>query len=140
MKRYLADVNVWFALAVEEHQHHRQARQWWENTPGLMGFIRITQLGLLRLLTSAGPMRGQPLTNQQAWAVYDGFLSDDRVRLFPDAPAVDGVFRDFSHTAQPSPKIWADAYIAAQTRVNEAVLVTFDQGFAQYGVEYRVLG
>lgn len=140
MKRYLADVNVWFALAVEEHRHHAQARQWWENTPGLMGFLRITQLGLLRLLTSAGPMGGQPLTNQQAWAVYDGFLSDERVRLFPDAPAVDAVFRDFSHTSQPAPKIWADAYIAAQTRVNEAVLVTFDQGFARYGVECRVLG
>ena len=80
MKRYLADVNVWFALAVEEHRHHRQARAWWDETPGLFGFVRTTQLGLLRLLTSAGPMGGQPLTNQQAWAVYDGFLSDDRVR------------------------------------------------------------
>jgi hypothetical protein len=62
MKRYLADVNVWFALAVEEHQHP-PARDWWDETPRLCGFVRATQSGLLRLLTGGGPMRGQPLTN-----------------------------------------------------------------------------
>ena len=92
MQRYLADVNVWFALALQEHRHHPDARSWWENTTGLIGFVRVTQLGLLRLLTSAGPMQGYPLTNQQAWDVYDHFLTDDRVRTFPDLPALDDLF------------------------------------------------
>jgi toxin-antitoxin system PIN domain toxin len=139
MKRYLADVNVWFALAVEEHQHHRQARTWWEETPGVFGFVRVTQLGLLRLLTSSGPMRGQPLTNEQAWAVWDGFLADDRVRIFPELPALDDPFRAFSTSAQPSPKLWVDAYLAAHAAANEAMLVTFDQAFARYGVPCCIL-
>jgi toxin-antitoxin system PIN domain toxin len=141
MKRYLADVNVWFALAVEEHEHHGEARKWWEETPGSIGFVRITQLGLLRLLTSSGPMRGQPLTNVQAWAVYDGFLSDDRVRIFPEVPAIDEVFRSFSGVPQSAPKRWVDAYLAAHAAAGEATLVTFDQALAGgYRVACQVLG
>jgi uncharacterized protein len=139
MKRYLADVNVWFALAVEEHQHHRQARQWWEETPGMFGFVRTTQLGLLRLLTSSAPMRGQPLSNDQAWAVWDRFLSDERVRVFPELPALDEGFREFSSGAQPSPKVWVDAYLAAHAAANEAVLVSFDQAVARYNVPCEIL-
>jgi toxin-antitoxin system PIN domain toxin len=139
MKRYLADVNVWFALAVEEHQHHRHARQWWQETPGLVGFVRTTQLGLLRLLTSAGPMRGQPLTNEQAWAVWDGFLADDRVRLFPELPAIEAAFRAFSTLPQCCPKIWVDALLAAHAAANDATLVTFDQAFGRYEVACRIL-
>jgi len=139
MKRYLADVNVWFALAVEEHQHHWHARTWWEETPGVFGFVRTTQLGLLRLLTSSGPMRGQPLTNEQAWAVWDGFLADDRVRVFADLPALEEQFRAFAKGPQPSPKVWVDAYLAAHAAANEAVLVSFDQAVARYKVPCRIL-
>jgi toxin-antitoxin system PIN domain toxin len=139
MKRYLADVNVWFALAMEEHQHHWQARKWWEETPGLLGFGRTTQLGLLRLLTSSGPMRGQPLTNEQAWAVWDGFLSDERVRMFPELPAADDHFRRFSMSPEPSPKVWVDAYLAAFAAANHAMLVTFDQALSRYNVPCRIL-
>jgi toxin-antitoxin system PIN domain toxin len=141
MKRYLADVNVWFALAVEEHEHHRQARAWWQDTPGPVGFVRMTQLGLLRLLTSSGPMRGQPLTNRQAWAVYDGFLSDDRVRIFPELPAIEDIFRSFSEVPQAAPKRWVDAYLAAHASAGEATLVTFDQSLAgSYRIACEVLG
>ena len=139
MQRYLADVNVWFALALEEHQHHLEARSWWENTPGLVGFVRVTQLGLLRLLTSTGPMRGCPLTNQQAWDVCERFLSDSRVRVFPDLPALDHLFRTLSHLPQPAPKVWTDAYLAACAVANEAVLVSFDRAFMGYGVKCRIL-
>lgn len=139
MKRYLADVNVWFALAVEEHQHHAHARQWWEDTTGVLGFVRVTQLGLLRLLTSSGPMRGRPLTNQEAWAVWDQFLSDERVRVFPELPALDDQFRAFSSSPQPSPKVWVDAYLAASAAANDAVLVSFDQAMARYSPSCRIL-
>ena len=139
MKRYLADVNVWFALAVEEHQHHRQARAWWEETTGMVGFVRTTQLGLLRLLTSSGPMGGKPLTNEQAWLVWDGFRADDRVRMFPELPALDAQFRLFSGTPEPSPKVWVDAYLTACATTNAAILVTFDRAFAKYNVECRIL-
>ena len=82
---------------------------------GKAGFIRITQLGLLRLLTNSAAMGGKPLTNDEA-------------------------FRAMSAAARPSPKIWIDAYLAAAAKSNDAVLVTFDRAFASYAVEAEILG
>ena len=131
-KRSFPDVNVWFALAVADHPHHRSAVTWWNKESSLTGFSRLTQLGLLRLLTTASAMGGQPLTNEEAWRVYDGFLSDSRVRLFPEVTALEDVLRSYSSARQVSPKVWVDAYLAAHAAASNATLVTFDQAFARY--------
>jgi toxin-antitoxin system PIN domain toxin len=138
MKRYLPDVNVWFALAVEEHQHHAAARRWWDDVTGTLGFLRLTQIGLLRLLTSPVPMGGKPLTNAQAWGVYDGFLSDERVHRFAETTQ-DDLFRRYSSVAHASPKIWADAYLLGYAAASDAVVVTFDQAFSSYSAPCRIL-
>ena len=88
------------------------------------GFSRLTQLGLLRLLTTVSAMGGQPLTNEEAWRVYDDFLSDSRVRVFPELPALEDLFRSYSSLRQASPKLWVDAYLAAHAAANEAILVS----------------
>jgi predicted nucleic acid-binding protein len=67
-KRSFPDVNVWFALAVGDHPHHPPALTWWNEESSLAGFSRLTQLGLMRLLTTASTMGGQPLTNTEALA------------------------------------------------------------------------
>jgi toxin-antitoxin system PIN domain toxin len=140
MKRSLPDVNVWFALAVADHPHHSAALAWWDEDSSIAGFCRVTQLGLLRLLTTASAMGGLPLTNADAWRVCDAFLSDSRVRVFAELPTIEGAFRSFSNVSQAAPKLWVDAYLAAHAAANEATLVTFDQGFAGYaGVECRIL-
>jgi len=138
-KRSFPDVNVWFALAVADHPHHLAALAWWNEESSLAGFSRLTQLGLLRLLTTGSAMGGQPLTNEEAWRVYDGFLFDSRVRVFPELPALEDLFRSYSSLRQASPKLWVDAYLAAHAAANEAVLVSFDQAFKSYGVECRIL-
>jgi uncharacterized protein len=138
-KRSFPDVNVWFALAVADHPHHRSALAWWNQESSLAGFSRLTQVGLLRLLTTASAMGGQPLTNQEAWAVYDGFLADTRVRVFAELPELETLFRCKSSLGQASPKVWVDCYLAAHATANEATLVTFDQAFTTYGVECRIL-
>jgi toxin-antitoxin system PIN domain toxin len=139
MKRSFPDVNVWFALAVGDHPHHRPARAWWNEESSLAGFCRLTQLGLLRLLTTASAMGGRPLTNKEAWRVYDGFLSDNRVRMFPELAALDDLFCTYSNLRQAAPKVWADAYLAAHAAANEAMLVTFDQAFTNYNIDCRIL-
>src|SRR3954447_407684 len=116
-KRSFPDVNVWFALAVADHPHHRSALAWWNEESSLAGFARLTQLGLLRLLTTVSAMGGQPLTNEEAWRVYDNFLSDSRVRVFPELPALEDLFRSYSSLRQASPKVWVDAYLAAHAAV-----------------------
>ena len=138
-KRSFPDVNVWFALAVADHPHHRPAIAWWNEASSLSGFSRLTQFGLLRLLTTASAMGGQPLTNEEAWGVYDGFLSDSRVRLFPELGAIEDLFRSYSSAPQASPKVWVDAYLLAHASANHATLVTFDQAFARYGEKTLIL-
>ena len=138
-KRSFPDVNVWFALAVADHPHHPPALHWWNEESSLAGFSRLTQLGLLRLLTTAAAMGGQPLTNEEAWHVYDEFLSDSRVLVFPELPALEDLFRSYSNLRQASPKLCVDAYLAAHAAANGAILISFDQAFKTYGVECRIL-
>jgi len=84
-------------------------------------------------------MGGAPLTNAEAWGVYDGFLGDERVRVFTEMPPLETLFRSFSGPSHPSPKVWVDAYLAAHAAANEATLVTFDQAFASYPIECQIL-
>ena len=132
-KRCFPDVNVWFALVLDEHPHHLTALEWWNRESLVAGFSRVTQIGLLRLLTTASAMGGAPITNDQAWGVYDALLGDSRVRLFPELSSSDELFRSLSRGGRPSPKVWADAYIAAQAAANEAAVITFDKAFASLG-------
>jgi toxin-antitoxin system PIN domain toxin len=138
-KRCFPDVNVWFALAVADHPHHAPAMDWWNEEGSLAGFCRLTQLGLLRLLTTASAMGGRPLTNAAAWSVYDDFLSDDRVQVFSELPAIEERFRALSRVRRASPKIWVDTYLAAYAVANDAVLVTFDHALAHYDIRCRIL-
>lgn len=78
------DINVWLALSIE-HSRQQLALDWWRQPAGGIAFCRFTQLGLLRLLTTAGVMDGKPLTMRQAWKTYDRFRNDERVEFIADA-------------------------------------------------------
>ena len=59
MKRFsksslFPDVNVWVALTYQGHVHHSAARGWFVSlhADARLFFCRVTQLGLLRLLTT----------------------------------------------------------------------------------------
>ena len=82
------DVNVWLALLYEDHVHRATALTWWKSEAGdRIGFTRLTQMGVLRLVTTAAAMNGQPLTMAEAWQAYDRLFEDDRVVLYPNRPA-----------------------------------------------------
>ena len=134
------DINVWLAIAVERHVFNGPAAAWWnEDESDAIGFCRFTQLGLLRHLTNAATMKGSPLTNRQAWTVFETLASDARVRFFPEWPALDSLLKSYSDVEQAATKLWGDAYLAAYAAVNEATLVTFDRGFARYPVKSLIL-
>jgi toxin-antitoxin system PIN domain toxin len=140
MKRSFPDVNVWVALAVKEHIHHKTAVAWWdEDESDQIGFCRLTQLGLLRLLTTASAMGDRPRTNREAWKIYDAFYEDGRVLMLPELPAIDVLFRGHSDAPRPSPKVWSDCYLAAHAAASKATLITFDRAFSNYGIECKVL-
>ena len=134
------DVNVWLAIVVERHVLNRPAAAWWnEDQSDAIGFSRFTQLGLLRHLTNAATMNGSPLTNRQAWRIFETLETDGRVRFFPEWPALDGLLRKYSNIEQAARNLWGDAYLAAYAAVNGATLVTFDKGFAKYPVPSLIL-
>lgn len=125
------DVNVWLALLWADHIHRPAAKNWWDSSNlDVIGFTRITQIGVLRLLTTPAVMNGKPLTMTAAWNAYDRLFSDDRVAFIGEPRYVESSFREYTSTGQISPKIWADAWLLAMADCNDATVVTFDQALA----------
>lgn len=124
------DVNVWLALCSVEHVHGAIARHWWSREPGSIAFTRVTQLSLLRLLTSPVIMKGKPLTNTEAIEIYDHLFLDDRVIFLEELPRMEKQFRETARVPSASPKLWADAWLLAFAQTAGGTLVTFDQALA----------
>jgi hypothetical protein len=124
------DVNVWLALTYQGHVHHRAAKDWFDSlaSEAQLFFCRITQLGLLRLLTTEAVMGKDEMMGQgEAWAAYDRWLEDDRVSFLSEPPEIERAFRALSLLKQPAPKDWADSYLAAFAMASDLRLVTFDR-------------
>ena len=127
------DINVWLALAAPEHVHHGTARRWWKEGTGPIAFSRFTQLGFLRLMTTAAAMDGKPLTLSVAWPVHDRLFEDDRVAFVPEPADVEKRFRSRASGRTASPKTWGDAWLLAVAEASEGKLVTFDRALAARG-------
>jgi hypothetical protein len=121
------DINVWLAVASPEHAHHAAARRWWEQETGQIAFLRLTQMGFLRLMTTAAAMDGRPLSMTEAWRVHDRLFEDDRVTFAAEPPAVETRFRVHARGGAASPKLWADAWLLAFAETAGGALVTFDR-------------
>lgn len=143
---YLCDSNVWLSLALSAHVHHRAARDWLDTTTEARSvlFCRATQQSLLRLLTTAAvlaPYGNPPLTNGEAWQLYQAFTADNRIALVAEEPAgTEHSWVELAAAATPSPKLWMDAYLAGFARSAGYTLVTTDAAFAQFpGLDLRLL-
>ena len=75
----LLDVGVWLAVAWRGHIHHRDGAAWFDETSEDLVLCRMTQMGLLRLLSSPAVMGIEVLTRAQAWQVIDALRRDERV-------------------------------------------------------------
>jgi uncharacterized protein len=134
----LCDANVWLALALSRHVHDRAARKWFESVvePGTILFCRATQQTLLRLLTNSSvlaPYGNPPLTNAEAWKVYEAFAADDRVALRIDEPTqLESRWKQLATRDAASPKLWMDAYLAAFAISGSLRLVTTDIAFRRF--------
>lgn len=143
----LCDSNVWLALALSKHVHHRVAKSWLEtiDEAATVLFCRATQQTLLRLLTNASvlaPYGNPPLTNDEAWAVYEALVADDRI-LFrgEEPPELESHWKELALRDTASPKLWMDSYLAAFARTGGYRMVTTDSAFKQFdGLQLLVLG
>ncbi len=135
------DVNVWLALLLADHVHRALASEWWESgrSSQTIAFCRLTQIGVLRLLTTAAAMNGKPLTMAKAWRAYDRLFEDDRVALVPEPEAFESEFRRRSGSGAASPKVWAEAYLVSFAVQMNAAVVTFEGAFENRGAYCLVL-
>ena len=124
------DINVWVALTYEGHTHHQPAADWYAELPpeATLVFCRFTQLGLLRLLTTAAVMGDEVMTQPEAWRAYDSWHKDSRIEFAEEPPDVDAHFRALTRLRQPATRDWADSYLAAFAAAGQLTLVTFDRG------------
>ena len=142
---HLADSNIFIAMAVENHASHRIAVKWFESTADSDGvaFCRATQTTFLRLLTRKIAGSYSPLTNRQAWEVYDQLLGDDAITFVEEPANLGAVWRECAARDTISPKVWMDAYLAAFAISGGLRLVSLDQDFRIYqahGLDLLLLG
>jgi toxin-antitoxin system PIN domain toxin len=125
---FLPDVNVWLALASQRHAHSVRCGKWLDTvtTDGAV-FCRVTQMGLLRLLTNATVMGSDVLTSRNAWRAFRSILADERIGFAPEPLALEDHWRKLTSLDRPAPKLWTDAYLSAFARAAGLRLTTLDR-------------
>jgi len=131
-KTYLVDANVWLALATERHEHHAAARKWFALlSEEEAAFCRITQMTLLRLLTSKGVMDEEVLNPREAWELYRKLRRDWRVTFSAEPAGLEGLWFELMNHPNAGTS-WTDAYLAAFALGQAFVLASFDRGFSRW--------
>ena len=127
----VADVNVVFALLVENHVHHATAWAWWENREdSSVGLCLLVRLGILRLLTNPRAMEGSPVPPWEAIEAWEVFKADPRTFPLPlPERAHEMAFRRILTGRQPGPNLWTDAWLAALAVSLGIGLTSFDADF-----------
>lgn len=128
----LPDVNVWLALADENHAHHEKARDFWQNQSApKIAFCRITALGLLRLSTHPKVL-SRPLSPAEAWDIYQRYRNEASVAFVEDTSAIDAAFMNMSLAADFPHHLWTDCYLAALAHHRACRIISFDSDFKRF--------
>ena len=136
----LPDINVWLALAVEEHPHHASAKRYWASVQSAppsgrrLWFCRVTMLGLVRLLCQPKVVGKGALALSGAFAVYQGFRAVPGIALLPEPASCELQLQQFIGAVTLPPRFWTDAYLAALAHSSGARLVSFDNDFLRFGL------
>lgn len=132
----LADVNVLFAILVENHPMHRVAWDWWEEkTAEQVGLCLLTRLGTLRLLTNTKVMGGHPVSPDVALRAWAELAEDSRCIYVESISRTEEFFRRGVNGRAATPNLWTDAWLAALAAAAGYRLTTFDRGFQNFSLE-----
>lgn len=130
----LPDVNVWLALAYDQHPHHAATVGYWhtqQSQVASLWFCRVTMLGLTRLLCQPAVMQSDVQTLEQSWKLYQGFMAKPFVSMLTEPNNVDQALGTFIDS-ELSAKHMTDAYLAALAKSSSLRLVSFDRGFNRF--------
>ncbi len=143
MTSYLIDINVWLALSWGLHPFSPAAHRWLASLPPSQTrllFCRITQLGLLRLLTNRMVMGASVQSASDGFGIFDRWMDDPRVEFAAEPRGLDNIFRHSvaAFRKGEATKLIMDAYLAAFAEAEGAALVTFDKGLARIAQRRRL--
>ena len=82
------------------------------------------------MLTTAGAMGRDVMTQAEAWKTLDVFFENPNVELLDEPVGMEKLFRQRTERDEVSPKQWADGYIAAFATGHRLQVVTFDKALA----------
>ena len=140
----LADVDIWLATIADAHPHHEAARRWWSDellpSGGKVSFCRVTQLGLLRLLTNEAVMGNERQSVPEARATYRQLVAQPPVVHLEEPPGLEAEMHELCRGRRSSKNFWTDAYLAAFARASAVPFATFDRGFRKFsGVDVMLV-
>lgn len=138
----LCDVNFLVPLLYGGHPHSDRAQEWLSGVEerGVLGICSLTHLAALRLLNNPMPMGQDVCSGKEAWAAFDGLMKDNRFAFVEEPEGLWIALRSLTAKVKHSPKVWADAYLAAFAIASGRKLITFDQGFRAYpGLDTEIL-
>ena len=128
----LPDVNVWLALAVNQHPHHDAAAAYWSgHQAGPVWFCRVTMLGLVRLLSNPKVMGEQALDLKQSLATYHHFAALPEIGWHAEPSDCGDHLQKLVSTDLPA-RLLTDAYLAAFAGSARLRMVTFDKDFGRF--------
>jgi toxin-antitoxin system PIN domain toxin len=136
------DLNVWMALSLLTHSHHTIAWDWYQSLrpDEELAFCRFTQLGFLRLVTTQSVARHETLSQREAWAAYARWINEGGGTFLDEPFGLEIEFRAYADRPTPSPKEWADSYLAAFAAAGSLALITFDRALALRAKRSILLG
>jgi hypothetical protein len=123
----LVDVGVWLAAVWGRHAHYPVASDWFNRQADDLAFCRVTQMGLLRLLSNPAIMGGDAVDRSHAWRLFDQLWSDERVLWADEPDELNAVWRAISARDDKSHKLWTDDYLAAFAQASDLTLATLDR-------------
>jgi hypothetical protein len=123
----LVDVGVWLAAVWGRHAHYPVASDWFNRQADDLAFCRVTQMGLLRLLSNPAIMGGDAVDRSHAWRLFDRLWSDERVLWADEPDELNAVWRAISARDDKSHLLWTDDYLAAFAQASDLTLATLDR-------------
>jgi len=132
--KVLADVNVLLAIADPQHSAHGKVTRWFDSMPAGKEILlcRVTQTSLLRVLAISSVMQGKPFSLKEAWAHVDAVMASPGIGFAHESPGVESIWRKLCSPFAASPKVVADAYLAAFALQDDLQMATMDRGFRQF--------
>jgi toxin-antitoxin system PIN domain toxin len=131
---FLADVNVLIALLHAEHPHSLRANAWLDrlSSPDLVGLCRITQMGLLRLMTNSRWLKSEAREADEVWSGWGALLADGRFRFLDEPSSLEREWRRLTAGLARGRMVETDSYLAAFAISAGIPIVTFDRGFERW--------